>query len=197
EEKGQDYGQGQYRFLPIMPGFFCFSDSEALYIVDQHAAHERLLYEKLKGNLECKSQRLLFPKQVQLPAREFEAVKGALSVLREIGIDAEVFGERTLLIRSLPDDLYTAPLEEILSDIAERFLEVYQGQGIDETLRDEAAKTIACHRSVRANHSLSEPEMRTLIQELLQAKEPTRCPHGRPTMVKFSIEDLEKLFGRR
>lgn len=174
ENFNSDYESVSYRFLPITTGYFCFSDEEALYVVDQHAAHERILYEKLKGNLPVETKRLLFPCQIRFPVREFEAIQTIIPLLKEMGFEVEVFGDKTLLLKTLPDGLPESSIEELLIDLTRKILEIDTGLKDIERLKDQAAKTIACHKSIRADQQLTESEMKILIQQLYQTQEPTR-----------------------
>jgi|Deesub1362B_J571_1020462.scaffolds.fasta_scaffold00010_100 DNA mismatch repair protein MutL len=183
------------KFLLIGEVFFAYSEGKGITIVDYHAAHERILYERLKKTDNTASVQLLFPKQIRLPEKEFRILSDHLSTLKELGIEAEVFGEKTLLIRALPQFLQDVRIENILTDLAHVLMEVAASCPVEE-LRDRLAKTIACHKAVRGKTQLDELEMRRLLDELKEMEDPNHCPHGRPTRIHFDIPHLRKLFRR-
>jgi len=195
EEISDKYkSEDRYKFLRIGDVFFAFSDEEqGITIVDQHAACERILYEKLK-NMSVQTIQLLFPIQVTLPAKEFNTLVLYLELLNEIGIEVEVFGKRTLLVRSVPEFLDGVDLQEIFFELATSIIN--EERTTLDDIKDKIAKTIACHRSIRGKNMLDNMEMKKLINDLLLVENPYRCPHGRPTMIYFSIEELRKMFKR-
>jgi DNA mismatch repair protein MutL len=193
--EAEEYFGTQKRFLPVGDVFFAYSDGSGVTIVDHHAAHERILYERLKKTGETNSVQLLFPKQVRLPEKDFRVLSDHLNTLKKMGIDIEVFGERTLLIRALPQFLYDVRIEIILTDLAQTLADTATSCPVEE-IRDRIAKTIACHKAVRGRVQLNELEMRRLLDELSEMEDPNHCPHGRPTRIHFDIEQLRRLFRR-
>ncbi len=181
--------------LYIGESFFAYRDGDGLTLVDQHAAHERVLYERLRKG-EPKRVDLLFPRQVQLPQREFLLLSQCLQDLSEMGLEMEVFGERTLLIKALPEFLVDLPIEEILIDLAHSISDTTAPSRTEE-LRDKLSRTLACHRSVRGRTRLSHEEMDRLLRDLQECEDPEHCPHGRPTRVRLSFSDLRRLFKRQ
>lgn len=171
---------------------------DGLFLVDQHAAHERILFEQLGGALEqggLAVQPLLQPLPLEVPQSqrgEFEAV---LPHLAELGFDLEPFGESSLLIRSVPA-IYAASSRDVGSDLLRIISSVVEGSR-PERWREEMAITLACHSAIRAGQSLSLDEMRAMLQQLELCKYPRHCAHGRPTMLHLTQAQLEREFGRK
>ena len=168
---------------------------DGMYLIDQHAAHERVLFEKIRNERSRRApevQGLLEPVPVELTVRQQEVLDMQAEALSEYGFGIEHFGERTYLVRSVPAVLrgqnVTQSLVEVLDFLAE-------GEKGDR--REDIAASLACHGAVRAGQALSHEEMRDLIRQLEQASQPRTCPHGRPTMIHLSSLQLEKGFGRR
>ncbi len=165
---------------------------DGITIIDQHAAHERILYESLRGD-KIEIQGLLVPVTIELSSRESLILKEKLDTLKGIGIEIEEFGDNTFIIRSIPAILKDADhrslVLSIIGDLEEKIPK------IDEL---ERIRTLmACHGAVRANQSLTSEEMASLIEELEKTELPHTCPHGRPTTIRFTLSDLEKLFKRK
>ncbi len=170
--------------------------TDGVYLIDQHAAHERVLFERVSRNSSgtpALSQSLLEPATVQLSPGQEEVVRGNGDLLERYGFVVEPFGERSYLVRAVPrmvtDGDPGRALTEILDLVAfERLLKE----------RDEAvAASIACHSAVRAGKSLDHREMEELVAQLGACDSPQTCPHGRPTMIHLSSHHLEREFGRR
>jgi DNA mismatch repair protein MutL len=171
---------------------------DGMYMIDQHAAHERVLYERFcRRRLERRpdAQALLEPVTLELspPQRALLAEQGEL--LREHGFQVEPFGEGSYLVRALPVALASAgggdPRQAVVS-----FLELMLEEGEGDR-RDRVAMSLACHGAIRAGKTLSQEEMRELVSLLEASEAPHTCPHGRPTMVHMSAETLARQFGRR
>lgn len=173
--------------------FIAFPERNGLVILDHHAAHERILYEHFLKGQGIDSFRLLFPKQVKLTALEYEAVLNNSSILNEMGIELNDFGDNTVIVRSLPVVLREANIKLLLSDVASAILE---GDRPDKSLKEKIASRIACHNSIRGREILSHEEVQSLINDLEETDDPDHCPHGRPTRVFLSINDLRRMFGR-
>ncbi len=171
---------------------------DGLYLIDQHAAHERVLFEKLMAQREMKSiasQALLTPVAVTLPPQSTQLLMSQLPVLKYFGFDVEEFGPNTFQIRAMPVLFSGSDPSAALRALVEDFEE-------DETpLKDEVEKKLAarvCKRmAVRAGMSLSNEEQRALLADLETCDSPRTCPHGRPTMIHLSVDVLERQFGRR
>jgi DNA mismatch repair protein MutL len=166
--------------------------SSGLIIVDQHAAHERILYEEMLEQLgSIPRQRLLFPLIVDLTPEEFATFEEIANDLMELGFEAKPFGPNQVIIETFPADSKMGHLE--LRDLFREFNETNE---VKLGNRDKMAALIACKAAIKAGTTLSQAEMESLINRLFQCKAPFFCPHGRPTAIKFSMDDLAKRFGR-
>ncbi|MCG6551919.1 MAG: DNA mismatch repair endonuclease MutL [Candidatus Magnetominusculus sp. LBB02] len=182
-------------FLYLGDVYAAYSYSDGLAIIDHHAAHERVLYERLKDSHSLMSGRLLFPYNVTLPTRDYALLCGNLGLLNGMGIEIEDFGKDMFIIRALPEELLGADMAAILSDIASSLVDVTVEQPVD-VIKDLMAKRLACHSSVRGKAVLSDAQLSQLIDDLNAARDPGHCPHGRPTQIYFSIDSLRKMFKR-
>lgn len=168
---------------------------DGMYLIDQHAAHERVLFERIRDQRLRRAvevQGLLQPAPVELTVRQQELLESQSEALSEYGFGIEHFGERTYLVRSVPAMLKGQNVAQSLVEVLDFLAEGEKGDR-----REEIAISLACHGAVRAGQALSYEEMRDLIRQLEQASQPRTCPHGRPTMVHLSSTQLEKGFGRR
>ena len=168
---------------------------DGLYIVDQHAAHERILYDKILTQWsvkEVEAQGLLQPLTVELTPRENEILKVNKEKLNQFGFTIEPFGDRSYLIRSMPAVMTKTNITETVNAL----LDNLGGKENSATWEERAAQSLACHSAIRAGQELSYDEMRELIKQLEQCQQPRTCPHGRPTMIHISLHQLEKEFGR-
>ena len=163
-------------------------------LMDHHAAHERVLYERFLKGLRLRGAGLLFPRQVRLGPKEHMAVLEHAGMLAEFGIELEDFGGGSVIVRSVPPEIMDADLEGILSDAANQML---SGEQPGRTLRESVAARIACHASVRGTKVLGPEQLAALLDDLDAADDPEHCPHGRPTRVVFDMDRLKKLFGRK
>jgi DNA mismatch repair protein MutL len=171
---------------------------DGLYLIDQHAAHERVVFERLMqrhGSQPIDCQQLLLPVSIDLPPKAAALLLGNIEMLQEWGFEAEDFGDGTLRIRSVPHGLREAQIGPALLEIAD----MLEGQGgsTPQDWREKMLTTISCHSSVRAGQMLSHEEMRQLLQQLERCAFPRSCPHGRPTALLLSQAQLERQFGRR
>jgi len=170
---------------------------EGLYIIDQHAAHERVLYEQLtneRQKLAVRTQALLEPLIVELTPQQDALLAERLEELKDWGFDLEPFGERAYRVRHVPAVLARGDVRAQVATLIEEWSEgLRQGASWDEQL----LTTVACHSAIRAGKVLSPEEMRELIQLLEGTKLPRTCPHGRPTMILLSQQQLLREFGRR
>jgi DNA mismatch repair protein MutL len=178
--------------------FVAFSDGEGLAILDYHAAHERINYERLLKRKREDSQRLLFPQQVKLEAKYYQALLRNISLFGELGIEAEDFGHGTILVRSLPGALIEADLNILMSDAAACIIENPSSGGTAEdpiaSLRRSVAARLACHSSVRGREIPGSAGVAAILRDLEACEEPDRCPHGRPTRIRISAAELKKMF---
>ncbi len=171
--------------------YIVMKSKDAIMIVDQHAAHERIRYEKfLKGIHEGKAQRLLNPVIVNLSPSDYEDLLNVKDKLREFGLVIEDFGNGSVIIRSIPPILKRDEVEEIIKGIID------MGVKYIEKKRDEIIKLISCKGAIKAHDKLTIYEMEELVAQLLRCENPYTCPHGRPTIIKITTKDLEKMFKR-
>ncbi len=168
---------------------------EGMYLIDQHAAHERVLYERFCAGRAARRpdvQGLLEPLALELTAEQRALVAGEEEALTDHGFEIEPFGDGAYLWRSVPASLAGGDLREGLV----RFLDVMAGEDGGDR-RDRVAMSLACHGAIRAGKTLTPEEMRELVRSLEESEAPHTCPHGRPTMVHVSAEMLARGFGRR
>ncbi|WP_370235295.1 DNA mismatch repair endonuclease MutL [Brevundimonas sp.] len=172
---------------------------DGLVLIDQHAAHERLVYERMKAQMEgggVTRQALLVPEVVELDPAEAERVTDRADELAELGLVVEPFGAGAVLVREVPALLGRVDAAGLVRDIADDLSEHGAALALKERL-GEVCGTMACHGSVRAGRVLSAPEMNALLRQMEATPHSGQCNHGRPTYVELKLADLEKLFGRR
>jgi len=173
---------------------------DGVYLVDQHAAHERVTFERVKQRFDQKiteSQPLLEAATVDLAPGAMATVQEHLEELNRVGWGVEEFGSNSLIVRSVPASLATRASGDGAGQVFIRVLDEISEGGTGETWRNRMLATIACHSSVRAGQVLSIDESKDLIRQLEQCERPNTCPHGRPTIVQLSVNDLEREFKRR
>lgn len=190
----------QFQIIGILNKLYVLMENETgLVLVDQHAAHERILFEELRGRMEeqgVPSQRLLLAQQFDLPPRDAEWVERNAATLQKMGIGIETFGPSTFQIDSLPPFLRPADPVKFMRNVID---ELKSASNTSSPLRlgeEMIAKTV-CRHAVKANDPLRYPEVEKLITDLLACELPYCCPHGRPTMIHISLAELEKKFGRK
>ncbi|MFA4844552.1 MAG: DNA mismatch repair endonuclease MutL [Candidatus Margulisiibacteriota bacterium] len=167
-----------------------------LTLIDQHAAHERILYDRLSlQSLAVSRQSLLMPETVEFPAPEAVVLKENLAYLNTLGFEIEEFGGNSFLLRSVPALSGQAAPQLLLQDIVADLAVAGKSPQI-EVRQETVRKLVACHSAIKAGDKLTPQEMVQLIRDLLATANPLTCPHGRPTMVRISSEELAKRFGR-
>ena len=172
---------------------------DSVIIVDQHAAHERLVYERMKAMLakgRVAGQGLLIPEIVELDADEVVALSEQAEALRELGLAVEPFGATAVAVRETPALLGKTNIKGLVRDLAAEIANAGQGYVLKERLQ-AVCSTMACHGSVRAGRRLSAPEMNALLRDMEATPLSGQCNHGRPTYVELKLNDIERLFGRR
>ncbi|MBB4799508.1 DNA mismatch repair protein MutL [Brevundimonas bullata] len=172
---------------------------DGLVVVDQHAAHERLVYERMKTQMATGAvtrQALLTPEVVELDPAEAERVAAKADELAEMGLIVEAFGVGAVLVRETPALLGDTDVQGLIRDIADDLSEHGAALSLKERMA-EVCGTMACHGSVRAGRVLSAPDMNALLRQMEATPHSGQCNHGRPTYVELKLNDLEKLFGRR
>jgi DNA mismatch repair protein MutL len=166
-----------------------------LYLIDQHAAHERILYDRILtqwAQKEVEVQGILQPITIELSPREEETLRASKEFLAEFGFTIELFGNRSYMIRAIPALMASANIIEIITALLDNLASKESPNPWEEKI----AQSLACHGAIRAGQQLSNEEMRELIKQLEQTKQPRACPHGRPTMIHLSSHQLEREFGR-
>ncbi len=184
---------GQYR-----RSYLLCQDGDDLLLIDQHAAHERIGFERLrnqyrKGGVE--SQALLFPVTVEFDFREAALLEENLGRLERFGFELEPFGGRTYVLKSVPRLLGDASAERLLRDVASELAAIGKSSLIEEALDDFLA-VLACHSVIRANRGLSDPEIKTLLSDMDKVDFNAHCPHGRPVMKRLTLSEIERMFKR-
>ncbi len=168
-----------------------------LMIIDQHVAHERILYERVLSNFENSLpsiQQLLFPETIEVSTSDYTLVKELQEHLDRLGFDIKLFGKNTVVIEGIPADVRIGNERKILQDVLDEFKN-NEHAGISN-VRDNLAKSFACKAAIKAGDKLNVTEMIVLIEHLFLTKMPFVCPHGRPVIVKIPLEELDKRFGR-
>ncbi len=168
-------------------------------IVDQHAAHERLVYERMKAQLAAGGvarQTLLLPEVVELDPAEAERLCARAEELAALGLALEPFGPGAVLVRETPALLGDTDIAGLVRDIADDLAENGAPLALGERLAD-VCSTLACHGSVRAGRRLTAAEMNALLRDMEATPLSGQCNHGRPTYVELKLADIERLFGRR
>ncbi|MHB0913254.1 MAG: DNA mismatch repair endonuclease MutL [Armatimonadota bacterium] len=167
-----------------------------LLLIDQHVAHERILYDKLsRGAASVPVQRLIVPVTLTLGRREALVLESKLEDVASLGFEIEPFGKDSFVVRSVPALVAEKNYEEILRDIVDELVEVTVARRL-VAHRDAVVTTAACRLAVKAGDHLSYEEMTALVTELAETSNPYLCPHGRPIVVSFSDRELQKMFGR-
>jgi DNA mismatch repair protein MutL len=194
----RDYPLGAAR-AQLHDTYIVAETAAGLVIVDQHAAHERLVLERLRAGLAAgtvKTQVLLLPEVVDLGEAAAARIAEAASLLAELGLVVEPFGSGAVVVRETPALLGECDVSGLVRDLADDLAEWGEALKLKEKLVDICA-TIACHGSVRAGRRLSIPEMNALLRQMEATPLSGQCNHGRPTHVALGLADIEKLFGRR
>jgi DNA mismatch repair protein MutL len=173
--------------------------ADGIVIVDQHAAHERLVYERMKSALAqggVARQPLLIPEVVELDPAEVDRVVSRAAELAELGLVIEPFGPDAVMVRETPAMLGKIDIKGLVRDLADDIAETGNALSLKERL-EEVSGTLACHTSVRAGRRLNAEEMNALLREMEATPHSGQCNHGRPTYVELKLSDIERLFGRR
>ncbi len=181
----------------LMKSYLLAEDEGGLVLIDQHAAHERVLYERLSRVLESgvvESQNMLVPATVELTASEAMIIETDLDVLQRLGFGLRQFGRNTFIIEALPDYVGVKNQEKVIRDILDQ---LKQDRAARPSEREQAVQYAVCRAAVKAHDSLTEKEALGLIQELRDCEIPYTCPHGRPTMIRMSLREIERQFRRR
>jgi len=174
-------------------------NADGLVLVDQHAAHERILFEELRRRMEeqgVPSQKLLIAQTFELPPRDADWIEQNMSILQKMGIGIESFGPNTFKIDSLPGFLNVTDGAQFMRKVIDDLKSASERTSPLRLGEDMIAKSV-CRHAVKANDPLRYLEVEKLIQDLLECDLPYCCPHGRPTMIQISNAELERKFGRK
>lgn len=199
EGKGE-YNPIQYKFIGIAFKTYIILEIEnEIYIMDQHAAHERVMYEKVKKNFfseeEKSSQLLLLPDIITLTHKEMDIAKDNLALFKKAGFIVEEFGENTIKLSGVPEVCIDLNTEELFKETLDEINTV--ARTAKQEKEERFIATVACKAAVKANMSLTKEEVDSLMNELLKLPNPFTCPHGRPTVIKMSKYEIERKFARK
>ncbi len=168
-----------------------------LMIIDQHVAHERVLYEKALNRFEADipfSQQLLFPRTIQVDPGRYELLEELYPYLNKLGFEIKFKGNNKIELIGVPDDIKGGSEEIILLEIVEEYSNNLIEKGLEE--KDNLAKSYSCKTAIKAGDYLSEREMRLLVDQLFATTMPYACPHGRPIVIKITLNEFDRRFGR-
>ena len=182
----------------IQESYIIASDSRGVLIIDQHVAHERVLYEKFalsmrQSNVE--SQGLLVPLTVELAPHQKSILQRALPELNRNGFQVEPFGGDAILVRSVPALAKDCDCKQLIAEIVEGLESEERTLDVDR-IKDRIAVSMACRGAIKIHMALTIEKMQWLLDELAKTKIPTNCPHGRPIILRFSLYEIERNFGR-
>jgi DNA mismatch repair protein MutL len=182
----------------LRDSFIVATDLTGLILIDQHVAHERVLFEnylrqKLAGMLEV--QRLLMPIVVELPPRQLVILENIVPELTQNGFEVEPFGPKTIAIKTAPAILKAGAVEKLLRELLDGLERETQIMNID-ALKRKIAASVSCHAAIKINTPLDETKMRWLVGELMKTDVPTVCPHGRPIILRYDLREIERAFKR-
>lgn len=196
----EEYQKPNYKFIGIVFKTYIIIEIEnEMYIIDQHAAHERILYEKVKANYyndENKdSQLMLLPDIITLSHKEMEIAKDNMQMFRKAGFMVEEFGENTIKLTGVPEMCLDLETKEMFLETLDEINSV--SRTAKQEIEERFIATVACKAAVKANMALTKEEVDSLMQKLLALPNPFTCPHGRPTAIKMSKYDIERKFARK
>ena len=190
----------QFEIIGVLSKLYVLMENaDGLVLVDQHAAHERILFEELRRRMEDQgvaAQKLLLPQTFDVPPRDADWIERNLSILQRMGIGIESFGPETFKIDSLPSFLNVSDAAQFMRKVIDDLKSAGNSASAMRLGEEMIAKTV-CRHAVKANDPLHYPEVEKLIRDLLDCDLPYCCPHGRPTMIQISLAELEKKFGRK
>jgi DNA mismatch repair protein MutL len=188
------------RLVGVVGKLYVLLESDrGLVLLDQHAAHERILFEQMLNRLEQKdsapSQKLLLPETIELPPRDAQFLREQLVALLRLGVGLSEFGERTFLLDALPPFVKAADPRRFVFDLVDELRAAGREVNLARLGEHTVAKTV-CRHAVKANDPLTGPELENLVDDLRRCAMPYTCPHGRPTLIEMNYRELEKKFGR-
>jgi DNA mismatch repair protein MutL len=197
KEEDTDSLIGKSEIWQFQKKYIMYQMDSTLMIIDQHAAHERILYEQALDRLNSNanlSQQLLIPIYIELNPVDYEVCKSIETELKALGFDLEMQSKRKVKVKGIPSDVRIGNEQVILQELIDQFKEYDIKLNLEK--RDNLAKTYGCKHAIKAGDYLTEGEMLNLIDKLFSVKMPYVCPHGRPTIVKISMDELDKMFAR-
>lgn len=195
----EEYKKPAYKFIGIVFNTYVIIEiDKEMYIIDQHAAHERILYEKVKANYynddSKDSQLMLLPDIITLSHKEMEIAKDNMQMFRKAGFMLEEFGENTLKLTGVPEMCINLETKELFLETLDEINSI--SRTAKQEIEERFIATVACKAAVKANMALTKEEVDSLMDKLLSLPNPFTCPHGRPTAIKMSKYDIEKKFAR-
>ena len=193
----EENGEGRGGLWQVHNKYILSQLRSGLMIIDQHVAHERILYEQALRSLEAAmpmSQQLLFPLEMKISPAEYALLREIRSDLTALGFEISLERGEKLIIHGVPNDVRTGQEGAILRELLDQY-EEYQRMGMTGQ-RDMIAASFACRASIKAGDPLTEPEMLNLIEQLFSTSMPYVCPHGRPIVIRIDLAELDRRFGR-
>lgn len=187
-----------YPLVQVHDSFIIAQSRDGMALIDQHAAHERVLFERLQdqfGMSDMPVQNLLVPDQVELGPAQSGLLAEYLPELNRLGLVVEDFGNGTFVIKAVPSLLVGADYKKLLLDVLDE-VNVHGKSGKMEELKDTILSVMACHPAIKVHRRLERREMEELLEDLFKCRMPHTCPHGRPTIVRFSMDEIKKMFKR-
>jgi DNA mismatch repair protein MutL len=182
----------------VRDSFILAVNGDGLWIIDQHVAHERVLFEKIlreRSRAAVEGQHLLMPLLIELTPGQQAIFTEISEELRRNGFEAELFGTRTVAVKTAPAGVEGAEVEKLLLEVLEQFQQEEQATNL-EKVRTRIAASIACHAAIKINMPLEQNKMEWLLKELAKTECPMTCPHGRPVVLKYSVKEIQKAFKR-
>jgi DNA mismatch repair protein MutL len=188
------------RLVGVIGKLYVLLESDrGLVLLDQHAAHERILFEQMMNRIESNtaapSQKLLLPETIELSPRDANFLRGQLAVLTKLGVGLNEFGERTFLLDALPPFVKVGDARRFVTNLVDELKAAGREVNLARLGEHTIAKTV-CRHAVKANDPLAGPELENLVEDLRRCAMPYTCPHGRPTLIEMNYRELEKKFGR-
>ena len=199
-ENVPEYQKKEYKIIGIVFNTYIIIEiKDEMYIIDQHAAHERIMYEKIKKNYysggEKESQLMLLPDIITLTHKEMEVARENMSMFERAGFIVEEFGENTIKLSGVPEMCLDLETKEMFLETLDEIMTL--GRTAKQEIEERFIATVACKAAVKANMVLDEKEVKSLMDELLELPNPFTCPHGRPTSIKMTKYEIERKFARK
>ena len=190
---------GDLRVIGQLHNTYILCESvDGLVLIDQHAAHERILFEQLKKRSAASTmaaQKLIVPETIDFGYREAQILEKLIPDLKKLGLEIEPFGGNTFVVKAVPALLADRDIKPLVIEIVEKMAQIGFAPGLDKAI-DECLLLMACHGAVRAKQQLSDQQIKVLLNQLDECDNPSNCPHGRPTWIRWSFKTLEKSFKR-